>query len=331
VTGDALDVLTVGETMALVAATSTGPFAVGSPARMSFAGAASTGAIGLARLGHRAGWIGRLGTDPLGSLVVNGLRAEGVDVSGVRRDAEAPTGLLLREHRTADRVRVSYYRRGLAGSRLAPEDVPSERVAAARVLHVTGITPALSETAARAVGQAVDVAASAGVTVSLDLNYRSALWTRAEAAPTLRALAERADLVFGGPDEIALVFDGPDEKASTVGAGDGEALDLLAERLAALGPSEVVVKLAADGARAYAGGDRATVAARRVTVVDPVGAGDAFVAGYLSGLLDGLPLQARLERADFCGACAVSVAGDWEGLPRREELGMLAGPEDVGR
>src|SRR5262245_36683422 len=109
--------------MALIAATGTGPFAVGSAARVSFAGAESNVAIGLARLGHRPAFVSRLGSDPLGQLIHAALRGEGVDVSGVRLGSEAPTALILREHRTADRVRVSYYRKGLAGSRLSPGDL----------------------------------------------------------------------------------------------------------------------------------------------------------------------------------------------------------------
>ncbi|MBM7785168.1 sugar kinase [Tenggerimyces flavus] len=312
------DVVTLGETMALVAATGTGPFAVGSPARISFAGAESNVAIGLARLGHAAAWVGRLGDDPLGRVVVDGLRGEGVEVSGVRLETSAPTGLILREHRTADRVRVSYYRKGLAGSLLAPEDVPASAVREARVLHVTGITPALSESCRSAVRHAVSVAREAGVRVSLDLNYRASLWSRTSAAAELAELVKLSDVVFAGVDEAALVVSG----------GFNEQV---AEQLASLGPREVVLKLAAEGAMSYVDGSATTAPGLSVTSVDPVGAGDAFVAGYLSALLDELPPLDRLRRGNACGAFAVSVAGDWEGLPRRDELATLASSDNVGR
>ncbi|MGH3490151.1 MAG: PfkB family carbohydrate kinase, partial [Actinopolymorphaceae bacterium] len=158
-----VDVVTLGETMGLVAATRTGSFSVGSPATISFGGAETNVAIGLSRLGHTTAWIGRLGADPVGTLVHDALRAEGVDVSWVRRASDVATGLMLREHRTADRVRVSYYRRDLAGSRVGPDDVDSGLVGSARVLHLSGITPALSESARAAVFRAVELARESGV------------------------------------------------------------------------------------------------------------------------------------------------------------------------
>lgn len=312
------DVVTLGETMALVAATGTGPFAVGSTARISFAGAESNVAIGLARLGHRAAFAGRLGADPLGQLIHDALRGEGVDVSAVHRDAEAPTALILREHRTADRVRVGYYRKGLAGSRLSPSDLAAVPIGSARILHVTGITPALSESAASCVRRAVEVARQAGVTVSLDLNYRAALWSKANAARELAGLVEQADIVFAGTDEAKLVVDGDDPER-------------LARELAKRGPSEVVIKLGEQGALALSSDEVVRAPGLRVSLVDPVGAGDAFVAGYLSARLDGLPAEERLVRGNVCGAFAVSVEGDWEGLPRRPELATLFDADNVGR
>lgn len=312
------DVVTLGETMALIAATGTGPFAVGSAARISFAGAESNVAIGLARLGHTPAFVSRLGSDPLGQLIHDALRGEGVDVSFVHRDAEAPTALILREHRTADRVRVSYYRKGLAGSRLSPGDLEGVPIGSARVLHVTGITPALSEPARECVHRAVEVARQAGVAVSLDLNYRAALWSKADAAKELAFLVERSDVVFAGTEEAELV----------VGPGGPEEL---ARELAKRGPAEVVVKLGEQGALALTGDEVVHAPGLKVSLVDPVGAGDAFVAGYLSARLDGLPPQERLVRGNVCGAFAVSVEGDWEGLPRRSELATMFSADNVGR
>ncbi|MEQ7128971.1 sugar kinase [Actinopolymorpha sp. B11F2] len=314
----AVDVVTLGETMGLVAATRTGSFSVGAPATISFGGAETNVAIGLSRLGHSTAWIGRLGADPVGTLVNDALRAEGVDVSRVRREDAVATGLMLREHRTADRVRVSYYRRDLAGSRVGPDDVDAGLVRSARVLHLSGITPALSDSARAAVFRAVGLAREAGVLVSFDFNYRTALWSPAEAGAVLRQLVERADVVFAGEDEAALV----------VGEGTTESL---AKQLAALGPGEVILKLGSAGAYALIGAEPVTSPALDVSAVDPVGAGDAFVAGYLSGLLDGVAPADRLRRGNVCGAFSVSVAGDWEGLPRRHELAMLDGRENVAR
>ncbi|WP_267885071.1 sugar kinase [Streptomyces globisporus] len=315
VTGPAL--VTLGEAMAVVAATEPGPLASGAALRLGWAGAEATVAVGVSRLGHPAAWTGRVGADATGAMVLAGLRAEGVDVSTARTDPAAPTGLMLRERRTADRLRVTYYRAGLAGSRLAPEDLDEERIAGARILHVTGITPALSTTARAAVEHAVVLARAAGVTVSFDVNHRERLWSRAEAADVLARLLPYADIVFAGPEEAALLVSEAEPER-------------MARALARRGPRQAVLKLGAGGALAVVDDELHVRPAVPVTAVDPVGAGDAFVSGYLAAVLDGSPAAERLRLAALCGAFAVSVPGDWEGLPRRAELDLLAA-QDISR
>ncbi|MFE9581321.1 sugar kinase [Nocardia sp. NPDC006044] len=306
--------VTLGEAVGVVAATDPGPLASGAAMRMDFAGAEATVAIGVSRLGHDSTWVGSVGDDAIGTMVLDRLRAERVDVSRCRIDPELPSGLMLRELRTADRIRVTYYRRGLAGSRLSVAEVDKEQIATAGVLHLTGITPALSRTARDAVHAALDAAVDAGVLVSLDINYRSALWSRAEAAAELAKLVSRSDIVFAGTDEAALLVPTASPAA-------------MAESLAALGPSQVVLKLGAEGALAVHRGRQIRQPVIPVTMVDPVGAGDAFVAGYLAGVLDGGPVRHSLRLAATCGAFAVSVPGDWAGLPSRRELDLLIGTD----
>ena len=197
--------LAVGETMALLTAAEVGRLRHAGALTLGVAGAESNVAIGARRLGCPAAWVGRVGDDELGELVVSRIRAEGVDVGGVVRDPGAPTSLMLKERRTADLVRVLYYRRNGPGSRLHPDDLDPAQVAAAGVLHVTGITPALSDSARATVDHAVELARAAGVPVSFDLNYRSALWPPEEAAAVCRDLAARADVVFAGDDEAGLL------------------------------------------------------------------------------------------------------------------------------
>ncbi len=314
-----MDVVTLGETMALVSNTEAGPLRQGDLLRLSFAGAESNVAIGLARLGHRVGWVGRVGDDAFGRMILAGLRGEGVDVSKAQVDLETRTAVMVKERRTADAVRVGYYRRGFAGSRLSPADVDDAYVAGARVLHVTGITPALSETADAAVERAVELARRAGVLVSFDVNYRSALWSPDQAGARLRRLVPRVDLVFASLDETALLV------------GEQPGPEHTAKALAGLGPREVVVKLGSRGALAYVDGTVQRRPAVPVRAVDPVGAGDAFVAGYLAALLDGGDVADRLDLATRTGAFAVTVAGDWEGAPTRAELGLLGGDGLVQR
>ncbi|GIJ12129.1 sugar kinase [Micromonospora andamanensis] len=305
------DLLTVGE--ALVSLRSSGPLAAGGPLSMHLAGAESNVAIGLARLGHRAAWAGRVSDDELGEFVLRQLRAEGVDTTDVRRDPQRPTGLMFLERRTADVSRVRYHRAGSAGAALDVDDLRAPLAAGARLLHLSGITPALSASARDAVTWAVRAAAESGIPVSLDVNYRAGLWSRADARATLTPLAGYASVVVASTDELDLVAGaGADERAV--------ATDLLRR-----GVSTVLVKLGADGARAWTADGVEQVPAVPVTAVDTVGAGDAFTAGYLSGHLDGLDLTDRLRRAVALGAFAVAGHGDWEGLPRRDELSLITG------
>ncbi len=310
--------VTLGETMGLVTADGIGPLEYARSCVLGIGGAESNVAIGLARLGQPALWIGRIGTDAIGDLVVHRLRAERVETVAVTGGGF--TGLMVRHRRSGPAVTVDYHRAGSAGSRLCPEDIPVDRVAGGGVLHVTGITPALSGTARAAVRHAVAVARAAGVPVSVDVNYRAKLWHPDEAAPVLRELVERADIVFADRAEARLVLgsgtEGPTE---------------LAEALARLGPAEVVVKDGARGCAARVDGVAHRMPALAVTVVDPVGAGDAFVAGYLAERLAGGDVRERLRTAVAMGAYAVTVPGDCEGLPRRADLAALGAADDVVR
>jgi 2-dehydro-3-deoxygluconokinase len=306
-----LDVLTLGE--AMVAFHGDGAWSEGGRATTRLAGAESNVAIGLARLGHRVSWAGRVGADPFGELVLRQLRAEGVQVDHARRDATRPTGLMFTERRTADLLRVEYRRDHSAAAAMAPADVDAALAGGARILHLTGITAALSPTARETALHAARVARAAGAVVSLDVNYRSRLWSRETAREALVPLAEIVDVVVASDDELDLVADAD--------ADEAEAVALLLNH----GASHVAVKRGALGASLWTGGHRYDVPAVPVTAVDPLGAGDAFSAGLLSGMLDGLPAQQCLERGALLGAFAVSSHGDWQGLPRREELHLLDG------
>lgn len=303
-------VLTFGESMA--ALHGEGPLRLAGGMQLSIAGTESNVAIGLARLGHQAEWIGRLGDDELGRLVLRTLRAENVDVSHVIVDGSAPTGLLLFEHRIADITNVSYYRAGSAGSGICADDVAHRLTDDVAALHVTGVTAALGNTAAEAIAGCVEIARRRGIPVSLDVNFRSRLWSAATARETLRPLVSQVEILFGSEDEVMLV------------AADGSTdIDTAAQQIIADGTGTVVVKRGGAGATAYTIDGKLNVPARRVPVVDVVGAGDAFVAGYLSGRLDGLDIAGCLERGVVLGAFAVSRIGDWEALPSRAELSLL--------
>ena len=314
----ASDVLTFGETM--LALRCPGPLEQGGGATTAVAGAESNVAVGLARLGHRAAWAGRVGADEPGRLILRTLRGEGVDVTHAVADDSAPTGAMLRERRVADLARVHYWRAGSAASRTTPRDLEPALSDGTRVLHLTGITCALGDGPRDAVRAAAEHAHARGRTVALDVNHRARLWSRATAAGVLRPLLPYVDVLIASDDELPVVAGDPGE---TGGAGDeGEAARIAS--LLSSGVGEVVVKRGAGGAEVHGpDGLFETAAALDVPVVDTVGAGDAFCAGYLSGLLDGLGPAERLHRGTVLGGFAVATAGDWEGLPHRDELGLL--------
>ncbi|MET1064245.1 MAG: sugar kinase [Arthrobacter sp.] len=302
-----VDLLTLGESM--VSLRSAGPLSAGGSLAMHVAGAESNVAVGVARLGHRVGWAGVVGADPHGEFILRQLRSEGIAVQH-REDAGRSTGVMFLEQRTADITRAFYYRSGSAGSTLSRDDVDAAFRSGAQVLHLTGITAALSQEARRAVEYAAARAAGEGLDVSLDVNYRSKLWSRSEARAVLTPLARNASILIASDDELALVASGDAETA-------------MAAELLDYGVREVVVKRGAAGAGVHTAGGRWETPAVAVTSLDTVGAGDAFTAGYLSALLDGEDVAGRLQRGALAGAFAVSTAGDWEGLPRRNELALL--------
>jgi 2-dehydro-3-deoxygluconokinase len=318
---DPAEVVTLGEAFIGLVAEGGRSFADAAGYRQHVIGSEANTAVGLARLGRRAAFIGRLGADGLGTAILRRLRGEGVDVDHVTVDRHAPTGLMLRERRELGPSQAVYHRRGSAGSRLAAADVDaaSATIEAARWLHVTGITPALSESARAAHERAIDIATDAGVPVSFGINLRRLLWTDEAAAAVLGPLVRRATLVIGAVDELATVAGtGPDDTGTDA-----------AEVLLAAGVSTVIATLGARGSVLHdrTGAGLAVDAIPVARVVDPVGAGDAFVAGFLAARLAGLDDPRALRWAAASGAAVVGVEGDMDGLPDRDELDRLVDGE----
>jgi 2-dehydro-3-deoxygluconokinase len=308
-----LDVLSIGEALGLLVPEAPGKLAHVRDLRLGFGGAESNVAIGVARLGGAAGWAGRVGSDGIGELILREIRAEGVEVNAAI-DENAATALMLKERPRPGASRVSYYRSVQAGSRLTAADIPEGLVERARILHVTGISAGLGEGPLSAVHAAIDRAQAAGVLVSFDVNHRSALWRDGrDPAAAYRALAARADIVFAGDDEAAL-FTGVTEPQAQLDA------------IRALGSGCAVIKLGADGAIASEADEQVNRDALRVDVVDTVGAGDAFVAGWLAETALGSSLEGRIDTAIACGALACTVDGDWEAAPTRADLAALHAP-----
>lgn len=302
-----LDVVTLGESMILLTPLSQGRMRYADLYRRSLAGAESNVAIGLARLGLRAGWISQVGADEFGAYIVAQIRGEGVDVSRVRVDPQAPTGLYFKEFRRPGETHVWYYRRGSAASRLSPECVDWDYVRSAKILHLTGITPALSDSCAATVRRAIAEARSAGVQVSFDPNIRLKLWSAEDARRFILDILPQVDILLPGRDEAQLL----------VGPGEPEAL---CRHLRALGPSVIGLKLGSAGAAAADASGVYFAPSPPVTVVDTIGAGDGFAAAFLACRLKGYTLPQTVALAAAAGALVTTVSGDVEGLPTWDEL-----------
>ena len=311
------EVVTFGETMVLMNPRDQGPLRHAHEFRKQLGGAESNVAVGLARLGRDVAWFGRLGADPHGRYVECFVRGEGVDTSDVIRDPDAPTGIMFKERRSAGDERVYYYRHDSAASRFGPEDLPRARIADADYLHVTGITPALSDSCRRAVFDAVSVATDAGVPVSVDPNLRRKLWADEE------TMVETMLDLFGSAE---VVFPGVGEAEALVGPG---APREIAEAILEYGPEVVVVKLGEDGAYVAGPDVREHVAPYEVEPVDEIGAGDGFVAGFLAARLEGDDLVEATRQGNAVGALTTTTPGDVEGLPTREELAAFDGRREA--
>ena len=284
---------------------------------LKIGGAESNLAIALSRLGLSAGWAGYLGDDEPGQLVLDRIRAEGVDTSQVRRIKERPTGLYLREQVGTD-VRVYYYRLGSAASTMQRDAFDAGYLGGAKFVHLTGITPALSEDCRAFVLQAAREAQASGVRVSFDVNYRSKLWGTEEAREFVEEILPDVYLLFAGDEEARALWGSDDET--------------LVRDLARKGPKEVVLKTGSAGSLALVDGEVLEHPAFTVEEVDPVGAGDAFAAGYLAGHLWNLSADDRLRVANAMGALSVATLGDYEGLPDRDELrAFLEDERSLGR
>lgn len=308
-----MEVVTFGESMVLFSGDRGLPLEYVHQFHKQMAGAESNVAIGLARLGHSAGWFSKLGQDPFGRYILQSVRGQGVDTSRCIYTDAAPTAVFFKEQKTTGKTQVYYYRQGSAASLMTKEDLDESYIAQAKILHVTGITPALSQSCYELTLHAMDAAKRHQVTIVFDPNIRWKLWTRETAKARLIELAGKADYILPGLDEGEFLAGRPEPEE-------------IAGFFLKLGAKGVIVKLGKDGAYYQSPAERGHVPAIPVQEVDPVGAGDGFAAGFISGLLRRDTLADAVLRANAVGAIVVGVRGDTEGLPNEEELqSMLSG------
>ncbi|MFI7681909.1 sugar kinase [Streptomyces griseoaurantiacus] len=307
----AVDVVALGESMVTFLPTRPGRLADVPAFERGIGGAESNLACALAAAGHTVRWVSRVGADGFGDHILEAIGAYGVDVSAVRRDPARPTGVYFRTagDRSGDAHEVAYYRAGSAASAMSADTLDTDVLRDCRILHLTGITPALSadcrdlvrELTARRPGRPL---------VSFDVNHRPELWAGTEGPRALLEPARGADLVFVGEDEARAAW----------GLDGARAI-----REALPEPETLVVKRGADGATAYGrDGSEVTVGAPAVDVLAHVGAGDAFAAGFLSATLRGLPVRERLRHGHLMAAAALTVPGDLAAPPARDHADRLA-------
>jgi 2-dehydro-3-deoxygluconokinase len=280
------------------------PFEDGATYRLRVGGAESNFAVALTRLGIGVTWVSRLGADPFGDLVAETLAAEGVDVRALR-DTERPTGVYFKA-REDGATRMYYYRAGSAASQLAPADVPDDALDGVELVHLTGITTALGPGARELVHDMTRRARDRGITVLFDPNYRPALW---ESPADAAAALPEADWVLCALEEGNLLFgaDSPEALAAAVG-------------------TNVAIRVGERGALVSEGGCLVEVTPTRLEdVVDEIGAGDGFAAGFAYGLLQGWPPARCAHAGNVVAAGALRGGGDWETYPRLEEVEALLG------
>ncbi|MDR4534962.1 sugar kinase [Glutamicibacter sp. PS] len=310
------DVVCLGETMAMVTASEGTSLRHATQMNLSMGGAESNVALGLAAMGVAVRWISRVGADPFGHRICAELAEGGVDTSLVEVDSKRNTGLYVKVPATSEQpASVIYYRAGSAASAMSPDFLRApERTAAlseARLIHISGITAGLSDDCAQMLRELLQAPRRARI--CFDVNWRAALWGERDKA-LLRELANLADIVMVGLDEAV----------PALGAHSEEEIRQILDR-----PSCIVVKNEDASAVALTTAGRYEVPSLQVEVVEPVGAGDSFAAGYLSGVLAGLDERAALRRGHLAAACTLTVRADRGKLPAPEILDRLLSVSDT--
>jgi 2-dehydro-3-deoxygluconokinase len=311
VDGPGIDVATLGEGLAVLSPTTTGALRDVDVFEKDIAGSELNVAIAVQRLGHRARWSGRLGDDELGHQVVATLRRDGVDTTAAELGAGQRTGLYLKEQRAADQLRVHYYRHDSAATTLTADDLDLGAITDGRIVHLSGITAMIGAHGLDVVEAVASAARTNGSLVSFDANIRAALLGDRDARALLTPVLELAHLVVLSDHEAGLLLGGTSDKHLEAGRAE---LDC---ELLVVHTSSGAVAATADGLTRAPG--------LIVPVVDAVGAGDAFMAGLLSGLLRDWPLVDVLALANASGACAVSVRGDARSMPYEVDVLALLG------
>ena len=311
------DVITIGDAMITFNPEATGPMRYVSSFERKVGGAELNVAIGCARLGLDTGWISRLGNDEFGRYIYNFVRGEGIDVSQVKLEDGYPTSLNFKEIMEDGSGRTFYYRTNSPTSTLTIDSLDEAYFKNTKILHITGVFPAVDQAKnIELVKYTASLAKKHGVKVSFDPNIRLKLWSREQARAALQEYLPFVDIFLTGVEEAELLL-GVTAPAEII------------EKSKAYGISYVAIKQGEKGSIGYHNGQ--TIEAPPVKakkVVDTVGAGDGFDAGFIYGVLNEWPLEKILHFANTIGSMVVSVSGDNEGLPYLEEVMIQLGEKE---
>ena len=265
------------------------------------AGAEVNVAVTLSRLGLKAQYFSRFGNDQLGSVMLADIEAERVDVSLAKR-VDSFTGAMVRNPGKSAPVEITYLRKGSAASTIQPSDILDSYISSTRWLHATGITCAISDSGAKTVKHALEKASQLKIKSSFDLNIRRKLWSEEQARKVLEPLAHDVELLIGGEDEYQVVFGQADPKEILLEANKRGC------KIAVMTKGDQKMRFSIDG-------KYEEITPPKVVAIDPVGSGDAFTGGVISGLLSGMSAKGALEQGSICGALVASMFGDWTGIP----------------
>ncbi|WP_085522468.1 sugar kinase [Tuberibacillus sp. Marseille-P3662] len=311
------DIVTIGDAMITFDPSSKGPMRNASSFKRKVGGAELNFALGCARLGSQTGWISRLGNDEFGRYIHNFVRGEGVDVSAVQFVDNHPTSLNFKEVMEGGSGRTFYYRDHSPTETLTMETLDESFIKNAKLLHVTGVFTALDQT--KNIGlikHAMTVAKNNGLLISLDPNIRLKLWDEDEARDALNAFLPYVDIMLTGVEEAELLFGVTDPKQ-------------IIDQCTSQGIATVAIKQGDQGSIGYHKGEFLKLSAvPPKKVVDTVGAGDGFDAGFVHGIMHDWPLEKTLRFANTIGSMVVSVEGDNEGLPYLDEVLVHLGEKD---
>lgn len=296
-----MEVIAIGESMVSLVNEPSGYIRHADTFKPFVAGAETNTLIGLSRLGHTTSWVSALGSDELGELILHNIRAEGIDTSNVMRK-DKRTGVFFKQISPDGSVDVTYYRENSAASYMSIEDIDLEVMNSSKILYLTGITLSLSTSVKKMLFELVKQIQE-GITVILDPNIRLKMWTKEEARATILSFLPYVDCLIIGKNEMNILFETDDYKKAF-------------NKIKNYGCDKIILKLGKDGVVYDFENDKGQIDnPRQFEEIDPVGAGDAFAAGVVSGILKGEEPKNFLKKACFLGGYITQFIGDYQGFP----------------